>query len=507
MHPITTSADFRGIDPDGLAELAATLQAQALAIGHLGSEARTVAAPFRPVDAAGVGSLLARVAMHCESWAGDLARRVELMRIAQQTTPPRSHCDAPDTGSVEAATKAIKNWLSQGLTDWDVTNADLQHVAATLRGLGPSELSAVLLRLDLGAILRWLDEMNGRVNGFSQEEKQRLFAVLAERAAPTALARLAAAVAELRSTEMATDLGSAIARRTPPGHLPQIAAELGAMTRPDDHWAGIVSAHVLEAADTQDVAGSLLAVLLRDASRFLTVIERAGGPPAAVARADGADTKARAFVELVAMLDAPRSWPALLDRIDQSLTDIIESDPDGVLASLAIVHDTDGDHLTRWMRRLVSEAGRLDHLADVVTAASGGGASVDAEWFSAGGGADYPYPHAQNLAYVAASVERALASYAAGAKRRVAALAVLAGVAEAAVSAHAAVTRLVAFAVPSALGGSMALAAGDTVDEIDHDLSRLLAEIDERFEVVGHAPHLGDALAAYDERRDLLLRR
>jgi hypothetical protein len=458
------------------------------------------------------------VAHHGATFATPLAGFDELRRRAPPTG--RHHfvrSPTPEPGGSRAADDAlaaIEAWLRQHLWDWDVTNADLHNIASTLRSLAPADLTEVLLRLDRRLLVRWLEEMRGRLNGFSQGELREVFALLAARASGPALGRVVAAVAGLRNTRMATDLSAAVALHTPQEEVPALVEGVVDLLDPGDHWGALVTGHLLHALTDPEVVDAVVGLLVADRRRFARAIERgafAAGRVPPLHRGEDAGSKAAAFVALVAMLDDVRSWPQLHDQIDDALTAMIESDPPGVLESLAIVHDRDGVDLTRWLRRLVADSGRLDHLSRTIRAVAGPGPKVAPSWFAAPGTDDrYPYPNAQNLAYVMSSLQRAVVAHAADRTRLVAAMALVAGVAESVVSARAAVTGPVGVLVPAASSLGVGAYAWAVTAGIDSALATLLADIEERFEVEGDGAadwsDVGRALAAFDARRDLLMR-
>src|SRR5215204_3637485 len=98
---------------------------------------------------------------------------------------------AADPKKVEDAVNSIKQSLSEGFLDWDVTHGDLNNIRDTFKNLNAEEANQVFQRLSDDDLQKWVDELNGLNGSFSREEKQQLFGELAGKLNGANLARLA----------------------------------------------------------------------------------------------------------------------------------------------------------------------------------------------------------------------------------------------------------------------------------------------------------------------------
>lgn len=83
-----------------------------------------------------------------------------------------------DPQKVEDAVKAIKESLSQGVFDWDVTHGDLENIQKTFQGLNAEESNQAFAKLSDDDLKNWIQELNGWNGSYSREEKQQLFSEL-----------------------------------------------------------------------------------------------------------------------------------------------------------------------------------------------------------------------------------------------------------------------------------------------------------------------------------------
>lgn len=105
---------------------------------------------------------------------------------ANPTTPPTA-----DPKKIEDAVKTIKESLSQGITDWDVTRGDLENIEKTFKNLNAEEANRTFEQLSDDDLKNWVQELNGVNGSYNSEEKSRLFNDLAGKLDAQNLTRLA----------------------------------------------------------------------------------------------------------------------------------------------------------------------------------------------------------------------------------------------------------------------------------------------------------------------------
>lgn len=111
---------------------------------------------------------------------------------------------------VDDAVKSIKDSLSQGFLDWDVTKGDLNNIQKQFQNLNADEANAAFKKLSDDDIKNWAEELNGLNGGYSREEKQKLFEELAGKLNGENLARFAKAFGKDNENDL-QDLGRAVA--------------------------------------------------------------------------------------------------------------------------------------------------------------------------------------------------------------------------------------------------------------------------------------------------------
>ena len=169
---------------------------------------------------AGAVAALATAGSHIDFWGGETAEnlrwRAEAISAGQNTyfnigalLRARFAAEAAFTASsrddayqgwlriwhqeeqrIAVAVSNIADWLSQRLTDWDVSNNDLQNIRLTLEGLSGTEMDRVIQRLTPSQFERWIAEMGHSINGFSHDEKRAVFALLAANASGDSLRKV-----------------------------------------------------------------------------------------------------------------------------------------------------------------------------------------------------------------------------------------------------------------------------------------------------------------------------
>ena len=494
---------FRGIDPHGLEDLAALVDARGMTLEALTFEAIHHLGDRAPAAAGRARRRLLEVRVGCDRWHLDLVTRATMIRRGQAfvaISDERLLVVAPPIGGPSAADAVadIERWLSQSSTDWDVTRRDLDHVAATLRRLPPDTLTDVLLRIDDGLLRRWLAEMRSPINGFSEDERAALFADIASAAGPDALARLGEAANRLRNSATLRELGHAIGFHHPTASLPEVAAAYAARVDATWHSARLPAA-ALDVADPAAHSG-LLQELLRAGDGWLPAVALLVSPQAAndeptvtakdrmataLAGIDDADLRAVAVIALLRREVALLGPSTERDRLDDLIEALLVSGPADVLAAMADEHDPDGELLGAWFGDLmVSNGRRLDHLEAVVGALLPDG-GIDAAWLAETGAGPVPFPNATAAGYLAGTLEVGVEHL------------------ESLWHVNVSVPMLLLDRAPGPTG-----LVGDALHRrIDAASGRLDEQIDERFEVGGAHRYLAHAIDAFDEARDGVLRR
>ena len=186
-------------------------------------------------------------------------------------------------------------------------------------------------------------------------------------------------------------------------------------------------------------------------------------------------------------------------------TRLLASDANGVVAELATELDEDGALTTSYFRQLV-DLGRSDDLYRVVTALRGGDTVDSVKFAEYGTDPDYPYPHAQNLAFLAGGLSNALAAYADEAKAAIDAISIGAGLAIAAVGPIAEGLSWAAATVTPLLGdGAINWFASNNVQgNIDEHLDGLIEAVETHLQPLrtleGPPAELGESGSWWDYR-------
>ena len=438
-----------------------------------------------------------------------------------------------DPQRVTDATRKIRRWLDQRWNDWDVTNTDLQNTASELRGLTGAELDAVVARLKPGELVRWIDEMNASINGFSRPEKRELFTHLAATAGGESLARIHDAILDTEDPiENALDFGMSVGRSGRPE-----VVEIYVSRRVDDldHmrvFGGIGLAEALSGLDDADATDRHLARIIEGAmwDHFLADTRLGSGSldsaATALAHASPA-TLASAFVATVPLIGmfvlpvadhragvggVPIAFPVADRTFDDDLrallTDVISADPVGVVTELARGMDAGGRLTTDWLHHQML-AEEFDSVVPVIDGLRGS-SPVAGDWFAVPGGSGYPYPNAQNLGFMAGALSAAAARIAADADSKIDAIALLASttefVAGVYVLAEATLARWLAGGTGFASGLTVAVVADRTKNDIDHDLTSLVGLFRDALrpsldvDAVAANPELGAASVVFESR-------
>lgn len=107
---------------------------------------------------------------------------------AQQQQPVAPPASGPDP--VQTAVDRINGALSEGFTDWDVSQQDLMDARDALNGLSADQIDQVVSRLSDDTLRHWNGEMNGMVGGLSANDKRDQLNFLAQNLGSDQLARV-----------------------------------------------------------------------------------------------------------------------------------------------------------------------------------------------------------------------------------------------------------------------------------------------------------------------------
>lgn len=113
--------------------------------------------------------------------------------------------------SVDAAVSTIKDNLSQGIFDWDVTRGELQEIHRVLSELAPAERNEAISRLSDDDLGNWAQEVHGTLGDLSAGEREALFNTLAEGLDATQLVRVVNAFEGQGHGDSVRELGTAVA--------------------------------------------------------------------------------------------------------------------------------------------------------------------------------------------------------------------------------------------------------------------------------------------------------
>ncbi|MDJ0923661.1 MAG: hypothetical protein QNJ77_03785 [Acidimicrobiia bacterium] len=369
---------------------------------------------------------------------------------------------------VQAAIHDISRWLDQGWRDWDVTNSDLHNVWATLQTLESDQLDQVIGALAPRRLKRWIDEMGHGINGLSRSEKQELFSMLAGNASGEPLAEVYEAIVKAGRWEDAIDLGGALRQYASESVLVDFVVSVVALGLLEHRNGGVAVGMVLDgisgpaaldaAIEAIVAADGVLEAILVDgvvAARAVetgtacVLIDPAAGLIRALTRSNNAESKSLALLAigdllgtggsaLRALLD---SRHGITDRRRRELTDTVAaelaateltrratralragaidlllSDTDRMITALATRVDPQGSQTTALLADIIDQQ-LFGELGRIVWSLRGGEVVDQTRFSDRGTTADYPYPHAQNLAFFAGALNNALDQYAADAKR------------------------------------------------------------------------------------------
>ncbi|MCP4306510.1 MAG: hypothetical protein GY788_16910 [bacterium] len=460
---------FRGIDPAGLGGLVIELarhcgnarQLSIATVAILGSNGRTS-------DAAEIAAVVGRAHNWSDQTCSTLQWRAAAVDNVQGehfslAANLRAHFAVSATFSMENLAETylrwveqsaagcnhidetivnVSAWLNETWRDWDVTNADLHNIRQAIGGLSPSELEGVIAGLSQPQLERWIAEMGNRINGFSRAEKQEVFALLAR--SPNSLGKVHDAILAGGTPADAIDFGAAVGAAVSDAVIARFVADVLATNLKATPYSTVaILAAIGEVEEPaivngmvdQIVEGGALPLLVADSLAVpngTDLLSNLGRVLGRVTDPDVAATALHVIVPFVTDAAAQRSLvtrtgnlervrtaalalaqaePVLLELANR----LLATDPDRVIESLATTVDPLGTVFSDFLFEMVS--GGESATIGTIAATLRGGDAVDPRRFaSIGADPDYRYPHAQNLAYFAGSLNNALARYSDDAK-------------------------------------------------------------------------------------------
>lgn len=314
---------------------------------------------------------------------------------------------------VNDAVNTVRDNLSEGWTDWDVSHGDLLENNRVLAGLTPEQRNEAIAKLGDGDLDKWADEIHGTLGDLSASERQDLFNTLAEGLDGEQLARVTAAF-EGRGGSIA-ELGQAIADRAPATvRVDYVERMAGQTTSGDQHNIDVGLGYSNSTrTDPEAIAvGKVLASLSDDPASFDravaklsdkqldAVLESAAGSsmttvsggyssstsvdydPAllagivnAAARSDDAATKARIFEgaadQLQDIQDAGGLFTPYVGQKDDisavadAMGNLLDSDPNGIVTQLRTSNDPSGQAMVSYTAGLLA-SGQEDRVRDTI---------------------------------------------------------------------------------------------------------------------------------------------
>ena len=314
---------------------------------------------------------------------------------------------------VNDAVDTVRDNLSEGWTDWDVSHGDLLENNRVLAGLTPEQRNAAISQLGDGDLDKWADEIHGTLGDLSASERQDLFNTLAEGLDGEQLARVTAAF-EGHGDSIA-GLGQAIADRAPATvRVDYVERMAGHTTTGDRHDLDVGLGYSSSTrTDPEAVAvGRVLASLSDDPASFDravatlsdgqldAVLESAAGSsmttvsagyssstsvdydPAlladivnAAARSDDAATKARIFEGAAGQLQDIQDAGGLftpyvgqqddVSAVADAMGNLLASDPNGIVTQLRTSNDPSGQAMVSYTAGLLA-SGQEDRVRDTI---------------------------------------------------------------------------------------------------------------------------------------------
>lgn len=344
---------------------------------------------------------------------GSLVRQQLENKMLAFNSPTTSPNGAPpvDERKVQDTLKTIRENLSEGALDWDVSHGDLKGIENKLKELNPGELNRVFEEMSPDELKKYASELEGTLGGYSGAEKKELFDHLAKNLNGANLSKLASAMdlgkasSSIRPDKDNQPLVNILARSVAENAAPEAKAEFvkHLAANADKHQnAGVAAAEVLASMKDnpalleqtlKQLTDTELQSIVDGAARKTEVSTRGGTftnydsqplanllDAAATLKGDGAAAqKARLFEAGANKITEIRekavnvgiyNGGASEDAIRNSLTKVINSDTEGVVKSLK-ENNINGNGVTAYVKSLIN-AGDNAQIGQVIARLSKG---------------------------------------------------------------------------------------------------------------------------------------
>ena len=359
--------------------------------------------------------------------------------------------------AVDNAINSIKDNLSQGFFDWDVSHGDLKSINSTLADLTPSQRNEVISGMSDAELESWAGEVHGSLGGLNADERQTLFNDLAAGLDAEQMVRMVEAFDGSGNPDSVRELGAAVATHGSPDAKQAFVEAMAGRTNTGDADFNPQPTHRNDVTDklvadpdalaVAEVLASLEGEYFDDAWNALsdsqqTSVMQAGIGQAetssrngnitnfdtslasriadAAASSDDANVKADVFELASAKLAVVQSGgdngavpfgvgtdsrnASARDALATSMTTLINTDVNAIVARLEGV-DHDGSALVTYISEQL-DAGREDQIGELITKVQKGDdlQGDPATRFTetdAGG----QYANAHNLGYLMGAVE------------------------------------------------------------------------------------------------------
>lgn len=306
--------------------------------------------------------------------------------------PPQTCC--ADEKKVADALATIRESLSEGTFDWDVSHGDLKTIENELKNLNSDELNRVFEQMSPDELKKYASELEGSLGGYSADEKKQLFDHLAKHLSGANLSKLASAMnlgeasSSVRPGQTDEPLVNILARSVSENAAPEAKAEFvkTMAANADKHQnAGVAAAQVLASMKDNpalleqtlsQLTDTELQSIVDGAARKTEVSSRGGKitnydpepltnllDAVATLKGDGAAAqKARLFEASANKITEVREnavkfgiyyGASAENAIRNSLNGVINSDTEGVVKSLK-ENNIDGKGITAYLKSLIN---------------------------------------------------------------------------------------------------------------------------------------------------------
>ncbi|QOW21341.1 hypothetical protein [Novilysobacter avium] len=359
--------------------------------------------------------------------------------------------------TVDNAINSIKDRLSQGIFDWDVSHGDLKSINNTMADLSPSERNDVIAGMSDAELENWAGEIHGSLGSLSADERQTLFNKLAEGLDAEQMVRMVAAFDASGNPDSIRELGAAVATHgSPEAKQAFIEAMAGRTNTGDAHFdpepthRNDVTDKLLadpDALAVAEVLASLEGEYFDDAWNALSDSQQASVMQAGIGQAETSSrngnitnfdtTLAGRIVDAAASSSDPNVKADVFelaseklavvqgggdngavpfgvgtdsrnegarDTLANSMTTLINTDVNAIVARLEVV-DHDGSALVTYVTEQLA-AGREEQVGELITKVQkGDDLQGDPATRFIETDADGQYANAHNLGYLMGAVE------------------------------------------------------------------------------------------------------